>query len=1149
MRAQPNPNNNNNNNANMGGGLGNNNQQGGNNNATQHIENLCNKVFGQSTPQEKQMAQAELNKLQTSTDNIPLCQQVLASSQNPYALVAASQALTSLITTHWNNFTTDQRVQIRDYILNYLAQRGPSLKPYVIQYLVKLLCRITRLGWFDENSSKHQALAKDCKKFLSATVAHCIIGLRILNEFVTQMNVLLPGITMSVHRKHAVSFRDLSLLEIFKTSITMLQQINAGQVRASTDEVNYMTNYAADLSINCLNFDFIGMRSDESSDDNDAIQVPIAWRPLFSDPAYMQVMVDLYMSTKPPTSSKAMELLMLWSSCRRSIFIKETDRAEFLDRILDVLNNVMKNKSGLNKEDNYHSFCRLLGRMKNTYQLNELLRAKQWSEFIVLVTEFSVQSFKQWQWSQNSTHYLLYLWSRLVSVTPFVRASQTLVKPLLEVYSPRVFQSYVDARLQSAVDCVNDQSLENPLDNEDQVQEQLEQLPNITRYQYAQAGTFLKSRFDPIAVQYQQAITTNQGPQTLLLLETQLTWLTYIIGAQIGGHMTMASTGREGHEKTDALLGQGIFRLMQLVDQRLVQTNGSGKCDPKLELSLMYFFQEFRRCYIGEHHGMPTEQEMEEYKKKKNAQKSGMSSDSDDDDDVMGSSGGTKKSANKKKPQTTAQRKRAMYLRMFELMGLGDHKVVVNMLVTKVCNNMKFWADNQEVVSKSLNVFFWLSAGYGSGRFMLTLDSVKYLLTHHTSQYLPFLDLPENTKSRTTFYKTLTRLVFLGDYHTLLMPFMEPILNVLVQLRSTTDYNNENVRRAIIGVCRDLRGVLESSANKRTYILLFDCLNPAYMQVFKHAIEVWYHDPSVTSPLLKFFGELCRNKSQRINFGQSSANGILLFREASALICTYGNKISQMPPHTDTSTIYKARYKGISLALDIMSYSLIGSYVNFGVFKLYRDPALQNALQMSLNMLLSIPLSEVMAYPKVARSYFTFIEVIFRHQLETIVLVPTQTFLHIIKSLEEGLLSLDSTVSIFCASTIDHLASFQFRVARRDKPEARALAQHLQNCPNLFSVFLISLFKKLIFQGVESYWSLSRPVLSIILANQQAFIDAKQHLLATQPPQNHAQMSAEFDKLLVDIERNLEPTNRDRFTQRVTAMRNALKQFVVRPND
>ena len=68
-----------------------------------------------------------------------------------------------------------------------------------------------------------------------------------------------------------------------------------------------------------------------------------------------------------------------------------------------------------------------------------------------------------------------------------------------------------------------------------------------------------------IAVQYQQAISSDYpATQQLRLLESQLTWLTYIIGAQIGGHMTMASTGREGHEKTDAVLGQGVFRLMQL---------------------------------------------------------------------------------------------------------------------------------------------------------------------------------------------------------------------------------------------------------------------------------------------------------------------------------------------------------------------------------------------------------------------------------------------------------------------------------------------------------------------------------------------------------------------------------------------------------
>ena len=192
---------------------------------------------------------------------------------------------------------------------------------------------------------------------------------------------------------------------------------------------------------------------------------------------------------------------------------------------------------------------------------------------------------------------------------------------------------------------------------------------------------------------------------------------------------------------------------------------------------------------------------------------------------------------------------------------------------------------------------------------------------------------------------------------------------------------------------------------------------------------------------------------------------------------------------TDTSTIYKMRYKGISLALDIMSSSLIGSYVNFGVFKLYGDPALQNALQVSLNLLLSIPLSEVMAYPKVARSYFTFIEVIFRHQLETIVLIPTKTFLHIVKSLEEGLLSVDSSVAIFASSTIDHLASFQFRVARRNKPEARALQQHFNNAQNFYCFSDDTVQETHISRRRELLVVVSS-VLSIILASEDAYNDA-----------------------------------------------------------
>jgi hypothetical protein len=40
--------------------------------------------------------------------------------------------------------------------------------------------------------------------------------------------------------------------------------------------------------------------------------------------------------------------------------------------------------------------------------------------------------------------------------------------------------------------------------------------------------------------------------------------------------------------------------------------------------------------------------------------------------------------------------------------------------------------------------------------------------------------------------------------------------------------------------------------------------------------------------VLKLFAELVQNRSQRLQFDVSSPNGILLFREASKIICTYG---------------------------------------------------------------------------------------------------------------------------------------------------------------------------------------------------------------------------------------------------------------------
>ncbi len=118
----------------------------------------------------------------------------------------------------------------------------------------------------------------------------------------------------------------------------------------------------------------------------------------------------------------------------------------------------------------------------------------------------------------------------------------------------------------------------------------------------------------------------------------------------------------------------------------------------------------------------------------------------------------------------------------------------------------------------------------------------------------------------------------------------------------------------MIGLARDLRGIAFAFNTKVSYMMMFEWIYPKYTPILQRAVEIWYSDPQVrmvlidsfsprlppstfhffwgggqvTTPVLKLFAELVQNRSQRLQFDVSSPNGILLFREASKIICTYG---------------------------------------------------------------------------------------------------------------------------------------------------------------------------------------------------------------------------------------------------------------------
>lgn len=57
---------------------------------------------------------------------------------------------------------------------------------------------------------------------------------------------------------------------------------------------------------------------------------------------------------------------------------------------------------------------------------------------------------------------------------------------------------------------------------------------------------------------------------------------------------------------------------------------------------------------------------------------------------------------------------------------------------------------------------------------------------------------------------------------------------------------------------------------------------------------------------------------------------------------------------------YPMRIKGISVCFIILKAALCGSYVNFGVFKLYGDDTLDNVLNIIAKLILSIQQSDLL---------------------------------------------------------------------------------------------------------------------------------------------------------------------------------------------
>lgn len=104
--------------------------------------------------------------------------------------------------------------------------------------------------------------------------------------------------------------------------------------------------------------------------------------------------------------------------------------------------------------------------------------------------------------------------------------------------------------------------------------------------------------------------------------------------------------------------------------------------------------------------------------------------------------------------------------------------------------------------------------------------------------------------------------------------------------------------------------------------------------------------------------------------------------------------------------------------------------------------------------------------------------------------------------------------------------------------------QHMSSDPDILNSLMAGLFNSLLFGTHSTHWAVTRPILSLLLAYETCYTAYVNYLISTQPPENQEKLREEFNKLTADIQRSLETTNRDRFTQKLTVFRLNVRNFL-----
>lgn len=134
---------------------------------------------------------------------------------------------------------------------------------------------------------------------------------------------------------------------------------------------------------------------------------------------------------------------------------------------------------------------------------------------------------------------------------------------------------------------------------------------------------------------------------------------------------------------------------------------------------------------------------------------------------------------------------------------------------------------------------------------------------------------------------------------------------------------------------------------------------------------------------------------------------------------------------------------------------------------------------------------------------------------------------------------------VCAANSVGYLCEYVIKISHKENSEKQMIFRTLAEYPMLFTELFEVVIEVIVLEDSSFMWSLSKPLLGLIIVNEHSFEDVKRYVIAkaSNSEETQGKLYEALSGLMNGVMRAMDTKNRDRFSKNFSSLRQALSNL------